>query len=152
MLQGTGGVEAGGRHATVPGGRGEPERGGPQQAQGPAGVGDPAGEQTHQDSPAREQGAEGGSGGTPGRTDLKVSGLFWLVESQCLERAGADHVQVPAARHQAGQLSQAGLSGTEQQKYPGEVSVLVSCDHQTSLHHFTVIFSSDAGREDREGL
>ena len=66
MFQSAGGVEAGGRNATVPGGRGEPERGGSQQTQGPAGVGYPAGEQAHQDSPAGEQGAAGGSGGAPG--------------------------------------------------------------------------------------
>ena len=66
MFQSAGGVEAGGRNATVPGGRGEPERGGSQQTQGPAGVGYPAGEQAHQDSPAGEQGAPGSSRGAPG--------------------------------------------------------------------------------------
>ena len=68
MLQSTGGVEAGGRHATVPGGRGEPERGCAQQTSGPAGVGDPAREQAYQDSPAGEQGAAGGFRGAPGRS------------------------------------------------------------------------------------
>ena len=76
MLQGTGGVEAGGRHATVPGGRGEPERGGPQQTEGPAGVGHPAGEQAHQDSAAGEQGAPGGSRGASGSAGW---GSAWLV-------------------------------------------------------------------------
>ena len=85
MFQSAGGVEAGGRNATVPGGRGEPERGGSQQTQGPAGVGYPAGEQAHQDSPAGEQGAAGGSGGAPGSTAGESGWLFNVVIQNALE-------------------------------------------------------------------